>query len=195
MATGAQQKPCVECKNGMVICNGCENRFCHPHFDEHLQEIQKRMDQVVQEHDQLVDTLNSSATASELLSQINEWEQQSFEKIKDAARQARIHLQKSLDHKKDQLMVLLRYTAEQLESSQASKAYTEKDLNRWLQQLEELRKISERPIDMEIVKDNAIHASVSMIKVVRKLNAEMDPTSSQGPAQSTTLSAISTLGN
>ena len=195
MTTDAQQKPCVGCQNGMVTCNGCEKRFCVPHLNEHLQQLQKRMDEVVQEHDQLLDVLNSQITANQLLSRINEWEQQSFEKIKDTAKQARIDLQASLDCTKHQLSNSLRNVTEQLKSSQASNAYAEKELDGWLRQLEQLRQMLEKPVNIEIVQDDAAHNSIHMIKVVEKPNAEINPTSNEATAKSRAPAGTPQLGN
>lgn len=195
MATDVQQKPCAGCQNGMVTCNGCENRFCLPHLNEHLQQIQKGMDEVVQEHDQLLDALNSQVTVNQLMSRINEWEQQSFEKVKDTAQQARIDLQASLDRTKHQLVISLGNMTKQLKSSQASNAYAEKEIDGWLRQLEQLRQMLEKPVNIETVEDDAMHSAVRMIKVVEKPNTEINPTSYEAVAQSRAPAVTPQLGN
>ncbi|CAF2910540.1 unnamed protein product [Rotaria sp. Silwood2] len=129
MASTRQQKPCVGCQNGVVTCTGCEKRFCFSHFTEHRQELEKRMDEVVHEHNQLRDALNPQGTAHYLLSRIDKWEQTSIQKIKDTAEQARTDLQACLDRTKHRLTDSLGSMTEQLKSRQASTAYTEKELD------------------------------------------------------------------
>ena len=179
MATAIQQKPCIGCQKGMVTCNGCEKRFCLSHLNEHMQQLEKRMDEVVQEHDQLLDTLKSRDTDSHLFSRINEWEQRSFEKIKETAKQARIDLQVSLDRAKRQIVDSLVGMTEQLKSSQKSNAFAEKELDGWLRQLEQLRQRLEKPVNIEIVESDATGGFIRMIRVIEKSSAQINPMSNE----------------
>lgn len=149
MATNDQEKLCVGCQNGMVTCNGCEKRFCLPHWNEHLQKLQRQMEDVVQEHDQLLGTLNAQVDAPHLSSRINEWEEKSISKIRDVAKQAHADLQALLDRTKHQLVDSLSKISEQLRSSQASNAYAEKELTGWSRQLEGLQQMLTKPTNIK----------------------------------------------
>ena len=152
------------------------------------------MDDIVQEHDQVREALSPEVTAPHLLSRIIEWEQQSIEAIKDTAKQARIDLQASLDHTKKRLGNSLDNMAEQLKSSQASNVYTEKELDEWLGQLKQLQQLLEKPVNIEIVEDDAMRASIRMIKVIENFDTEITPTSNDIPMQSSAPPVTLSLG-
>ncbi|CAF0849370.1 unnamed protein product [Adineta steineri] len=96
MASNREQKPCIGCEKGVATCSGCEKHFCLPHFTEHRQKLDKRMDEVMHEHDQLLEALKPQGTVHPLMSQIDTWEQASIQKIKDTAKQAREDLQSDI---------------------------------------------------------------------------------------------------
>ena len=126
----------------------------------------------MQEHDQVLNALQSQVDASHLSSRINQWEQESIAKIKDTAEQARADLQALLDRTKHQLVGSLGKISEELRSRQASNAYAEKELTEWLTQLERLRQTLKNPTDIDIVEDDAVQLSLRKIRVVEKMHPE-----------------------
>ncbi|CAF3133489.1 unnamed protein product, partial [Rotaria sp. Silwood2] len=179
MASARQQKPCVGCQNGVVTCTGCEKRFCLPHLNEHRQMLDKRMDEVVHEHNQLREALNPQGSAPHLLSRIDEWEQASIRQIKDTAKQVRADLEACFDRTKHRLTNLLGNMAEQLKSSQTSNVYTEKELDGWMRQLEQLRQKLEKPLNIDIVENDATRSSICMIKMIERSNSEEHSTANK----------------
>ncbi|CAF3791716.1 unnamed protein product [Rotaria sp. Silwood1] len=172
MASARQDKPCVKCQNGVATCTGCDKRFCLPHFTEHRQQLDKQMDEVVQEHNQLRDALSQQGNTSHLLSRIDAWGQESIQKIKDTVNQARTDLQAFLDRTKHRLIDSLGKMTDQLKSNQESNMYTEKEIDGWMKQLEQLRQILEKPMNIDIVDDKDTRLSIRMIKVIEKSNGE-----------------------
>ncbi|CAF1133051.1 unnamed protein product [Rotaria sordida] len=168
MASSGQQKSCVACENGVATCTGCEKRFCLPHFTQHRQELDERMNEVVHEHNQLRKALDQQATAPHLLSRIDQWEQTSIQKIKETAKQARADLQTCFDRTKHQLINSLDNMASRLKSTQAINLYAEKELDASVQQLKQLRQMFEMPTGIDIADYNAKGSSISMIKVTEK---------------------------
>ncbi|CAF0850998.1 unnamed protein product [Adineta steineri] len=172
MASNREQKPCIGCEKGVATCSGCEKHFCLPHFTEHRQELDKRMDEVMHEHDQLLEALKPQGTVHPLMSQIDTWEQASIQKIKDTAKQAREDLQVHLDCSRDRLTDSLGNIAQQLKSNQASTVYTEKELDEWLRQLKQMQQTLEKSPNIDVIKDEEIHSSIHMIKVLEKFSTE-----------------------
>ncbi|CAF1639727.1 unnamed protein product [Rotaria magnacalcarata] len=176
MTSALQQKTCPVCQNGVATCNGCQKRFCIPHFTEHRQELDRRMDEVVHKHNQLLEAFNLQGNAHHLQSQINEWEKKSIEKIKIAAEEARADLQTFTNRRKHQIKNLLDNMTEQLKSSQAAAIHTEKELDEWMHKLMELRQMLERPQNIEVVEDEAARSFICLIKVIEKPNIGRYPT-------------------
>ncbi|CAF3383294.1 unnamed protein product [Rotaria socialis] len=194
MASVRQQKPCVACQNGVATCSGCQKRFCLTHFTEHRQELDKRMGEVVHEHNQLREALGSQDTVHPLLSRIEDWEKVSIQKIKNTVEQARADLQAFLDRTKHRLVDSLGSIADQLKSSQAATVYTENELDEWMKQLVELRQMFEKPQNIEIVEDESRSSSVRMIKVTEKSNSGTCHTINQAILQSRPSTAVVSTG-
>ncbi|CAF3438115.1 unnamed protein product [Rotaria socialis] len=171
MASVRQQKTCVACQNGVAICSGCQESFCLTHFTEHRQELDKKMGEVVYEHNQLREALCSQNTVHPLVFRIEDWGKVSIQKIKNTVKQARTDLQAFLDRTKHRLVDSLGSIADQLKLSQTATVYTEKELDKWMKQLVELGQMFENPQNIEIVEDESRSSSVRMIKVTEKSNS------------------------
>lgn len=168
MTSANQLKTCVECQRGVATCNGCRKHFCSLHFTEHRQELEKRMNELMKDNDQLRATVNSKDNMPDLLIRIDQWEKLSIERITDIAKQARFDLRECLDRTKHQLMDSIDNMDEQLKSKQASTAYTEKELDRWMRQLEELRRMIENPANINIIQNESRSSSIQAIKVTQR---------------------------
>jgi hypothetical protein len=187
MASALVKQPCIKCPKGAGIttCGGCQQWFCTRHFIEHRQELATQMDQIGQEHDLLQRDMIQENGEHPLLSRINDWEQTSIATIQEAAAQARIDLRKSINHTKNQVKTSLGQVTKQFESSRQSDDYTEMDLNKWIEQLAELRWMLETPSTIEIVDDDQTRPIIRRIQlkerqttskcsIVRKLSATCD---------------------
>ncbi|CAF4871824.1 unnamed protein product [Rotaria socialis] len=153
MASSGQQKFCVGCQNGVVTCSGCRKSFCWIHMSEHRQVLEKRMDDIVQEHDQLREALNPPIAVPHLVARIDDWERASVEQIREAAKQAQAALQTYCDRTKHRIVDSLGNITEQLKSSQTLNVYTEKELDEWMRKLEQLRDIINKPRNIDIIED------------------------------------------
>jgi hypothetical protein len=92
-----RKMPCSKCNKaaGILTCRGCQKDFCYPHVAEHRQELNKNMDDVATNHDQLQQTIaeqEAQPNCHPLMKRIDVWEQQSINKIKQAADIARKEL-------------------------------------------------------------------------------------------------------
>ncbi len=167
MASATIRQACTKCSKGLGIttCGGCQEWFCTKHFIEHRHELATQMDSIGQEHDLLQRDLNQENMTHPLLSRINDWEQKSIDKIRIAAEVARADLQKYLDHIKEQIKTSLCQVTNNLQSSRQADDYTEIELEKWIQQLKELRMMLEKPSTIEILDDNQTEQSIQLIQL------------------------------
>ncbi|CAF1432093.1 unnamed protein product [Rotaria magnacalcarata] len=172
MTSSGQQKFCVGCQNGVVTCSGCCKSFCWIHMSEHRQVLEKQMDHIVQEHDQLREALNPPITVPHLVARIDEWERASVGQIREAAKQAKAALQTYLDRTKHRIVDSLGNITEQLKSSQTLNVYTEKELDEWMRKLEQLRDIMSKPQNIDIIEDVGSDLCIPMIKLIENANTE-----------------------
>src|SRR5689334_16342849 len=122
MSSATRKKICSKCNKsgGVATCDGCQQSFCTKHFIEHRQELSQQMDNIGQEHDVLQRDLTSEHGTHPLLARINQWEQESIEKIQTAAKSARLGLQKLLNEAKNSLKISISKMTEELQSSRES---------------------------------------------------------------------------
>ena len=84
---------CTKCGSkgiGIFKCQGCSNVFCRKHASEHRDTLSQQLDEIVHEHDQLHQLINQENNINHpLMNQINQWEQNSIEKIQKLAQTIR----------------------------------------------------------------------------------------------------------
>ena len=170
MASVTTKKTCAKCDKGagIAMCHGCEQSFCTKHFIEHRQELSQQMDNIGQEHDVLRRDLTSEQGTHPLLKRINEWEQESITKIQVAAEVARTDLQQLLKKAKNNLRTSVTKMTEDLQSSRESDDYTEVDIKKWTNQLQELRMMLNSPSTINIDYENNSRSVVRLIKVINE---------------------------
>ena len=149
MASAIVRKPCATCrKNGDVFtCRGCRKSFCLKHIDEHRQKLSNQIKNLAKEFELLQNDLNKEGEVQSLLSIVNTWEQESIAKICLAAETTRTDIQRWIDQNNMEVKMPSERITSELRSCQQTDDYTETDLKRWTQQLEEYRnKIEELPV-------------------------------------------------
>ena len=151
----SKQKQCVTCSKsgGILICDGCQQTFCGKHVIEHRQELANQLDGIMQEHDLLQQELTRSSDEHVLLQKINKWEKESITKIQVAAEAARADLREMIENSKKQLSRSCHDIAVNLRSSREADDFSENDLNRWTQQLKELKLEVISPSSVQLIED------------------------------------------
>ncbi len=167
MALPNERRPCAKCKTagGVATCDGCQKSYCTNHFIEHRQELSSEMDIIGQCYDLLRRDLSEKSEAHPLLTHINTWEQDSIKKIQKAAETARAELQKVIDNVRSDLESLAAVTTVEIRTSRESSGFTENDLKRWTEQLNELRQAFESPSDVKIENDSEDEPAIGLIKI------------------------------
>ncbi|CAF2134473.1 unnamed protein product [Rotaria magnacalcarata] len=167
MAAAIVKKPCVLCckGGGVTTCDGCQQTFCIKHIIEHRQELALQLENIGQEHDLFRRDLTHEDLAHSFFVHIDEWEQESITKIQVAAEAARADLRQLINQTRNELKASIDKVTIEMQSCREIDDYTEIDLLRWTEKLKELRKLFETQLDFQIINDDDVSTSISMIKV------------------------------
>ena len=145
MATATGTKPlCSTCQkaSGILTCRGCGNDFCYRHVKEHRQELNKQMDEVTTNHDQLKETIIEHETQTNchpLMKTIDDWEQQSIDKIHQAAYNARQQVLTIIGTCITQVAHDLVSLTKELSEARNDDDFVETDLKQWTEKLDKLK--------------------------------------------------------
>jgi hypothetical protein len=167
MTSSAIKHTCVKCNKGAGIatCNGCQRAFCIKHFGEHRQELSQQMDDIGQEHDLLRRDMIYERSAQSFLERINQWEQETIRMVQASAQKARMDLQQVLEQTKNESKIAVDRLTEELRACRESDNYTELEINKWTEQLRELRQIIENLSSINIECGNSTASVIPLIKV------------------------------
>ena len=149
-------KQCITCgkHGGIFTCNGCERAFCGKHAQEHRQELANQLDGVVQEHDLIHEELTRSLDVHDLFEKINQWEQETITKIQVTAEVLRVDLREMIDKSKERIVQACEEIALNLRSAREVDDFCEEDLQRWTQQLNELKSEIISPSTIQLIEDD-----------------------------------------
>ncbi|CAF1314942.1 unnamed protein product [Adineta steineri] len=88
---------CFKCNKEKITypCEGCSKRFCLTHLTEHQQMLNEELNHIINDYDQFKQRINEKKQNSQslqnlsLIKQINQWETNSIEIIKQKAQNCR----------------------------------------------------------------------------------------------------------
>ena len=170
-------KKCVICsKNGGILtCHGCGRTYCVKHVLEHRQELSNQLNGIIQEHDLLQEELERSSSESVLFGHINQWEKESIKKIQATAEAARVDLQQILSRSKRELSKACSDITVNLRSSREAEDFSEKDLHRWLKQLDELKSEMASPSSIHLMEEE--RSGIRLITIQEITDGRKSPVS------------------
>jgi hypothetical protein len=160
-----EQKQCATCNKvgGIMICDGCKQTFCGKHVVEHRQQLALQLEHIMQEHDCIQQDILLQKDNHPSFEQIDQWEKESIMKIQEIAEKARIDLRQILQTSNERLTKTCRDIAMNLRSAQEAENFSEVDLTRWTQQLNDLKSQIQSPSLIDIPKEN--DSSIHFIKI------------------------------
>lgn len=172
MASSTIKTPCVTCEKsaGIAICSGCQKQFCVKHFLEHRTDLSAQMDRVGEQHDLIRRDFNKDPVEHPLQARIDQWEQETIVKIQVAAEAARADLREILDRRRNEMKTSIDRLTTELQTSQESNDYTETDLDRWRNKLNQLEQLLHSPDQLDLVFDSSPTAAVYPIKISETLS-------------------------
>ncbi|CAF1226495.1 unnamed protein product [Adineta steineri] len=160
-------KICATCRKGgdVFMCRGCRQTFCAKHVDEHRKKLSKEVDKLAEEHELLGRNMIRDSEVQLLVSIIDTWEQESIARINLAAETARTDLQKWTDRNNIEVKIPFERITNEVRSCQQADDYTETDLKRWIQQLEEYRNKMEKLPILDLIDDEGDTENIRLIKL------------------------------
>jgi hypothetical protein len=160
MATATNNRNlCDACgkARGISKCEGCSKIFCYNHFGDHRQELNKQLDEVEVSRDLFRQTLTEQIAEPQrhtLVQQINDWERNSINKIRQTANEARDMLLKHTTKHITEIEVKLNELTDQLRQSRQENDFVETDLRHWKGQLTQLTKELAKPSNISLQQDS-----------------------------------------
>lgn len=157
---------CSKCMktDGSISCDGCQKHFCRQHLSEHHKEILKQVDQINDECETFRQKLPEENDPSPLLTAIDEWEQESIEKIQSTAENARADVEKYAQQTLINLNAAVSRITGSIKANRDSTAMAEVNMKRWSEQLEGLQELMKQPFPVGLTKDDSPSSTVNMIK-------------------------------
>lgn len=120
-------------------CAGCSQNFCYNHIVEHRQQLSAQLDQIEQDRflfQQTLDLHRANSQKSLLFQQVDRWEQESIDKIKQTAQEIRQLL--SSHTNENTIKTELNELTQQIRHSRDEEDFNEEDLHKWKEQLKQL---------------------------------------------------------
>jgi len=122
-------------------CKGCSKEFCRNDFTKHFDTLDKQLDQITNEHNDIIQKISIHKTnpdRSPLLDKINEWEQNSIEKIRHIAREYRNKLIKGAKRSIGQVESELQHVGKKIKQIRDENDFNEIDLQQCQEKLKQL---------------------------------------------------------
>jgi hypothetical protein len=143
MATATKRTLCVKCgkEKAILKCEGCSQDFCYNHFGDHRQELNKQMDEIEVIRDTIRQTITEQTAEPQkhaLIQQIDQWESDSINKIRQTAEEARQLLLKHTAEHIAAKEVQLNKLTYLLQQSRQHNDFVEIDLSEWKEGLTQL---------------------------------------------------------
>ncbi|CAF0869437.1 unnamed protein product [Rotaria sordida] len=151
---------------GVFTCRGCVKDFCTRHATEHRQMLDQQMEEVSLCRDQLKQSFDEQTKQPRqhpLMQQIDEWEQNSIEKIHQVADDARKQLLNAIGKHTNKMTQVLGDLTQQLTKARDDDDFVETDLKEWTDKLNKIKNDWTTPQTINIQQD------VSEISFIRKI--------------------------
>ena len=142
--TTAKGPNCAVCekKSGIFTCGGCSRAFCTEHANKHRQLLGKEMDEIVIQHDQLLQSIHEQTndiSQCSTMREIEQWEQRSIDKIKQIGNITREKLSQYLAEQRQRTQATVQELTEKLSTARREDDFVETDLKRWSDRIYELK--------------------------------------------------------
>jgi hypothetical protein len=133
---------CVRCgKNGgIVLCNGCNQILCFKHINEHKEELENELEELINKENQFENDLSKIDDSHYLFNHIDQWKKESIQQIKQIANQAKQDLRQLINQSNQQLLIHSQQIKENLRLLKESQDLSEIQLNKLSNQFNHLKK-------------------------------------------------------
>jgi chromosome segregation ATPase len=135
---------CSVCRKGAgtCFCPGCKAYFCDDDFKDHRGMLINELDELTVDRNDLQKKLNritsNKETGGHLLSQIDEWQQTTIEKVKQVAEQARQQIFQIMNLKREEITRQFQTMTQEITQLRDTRGVVEHDLARLKQHIDQL---------------------------------------------------------
>jgi hypothetical protein len=155
MATAIRKIQCSICdkETRTFMCEGCLQNFCRIDLTKHLQVLNEQLDHIENNHDQLRQKLFEQKENSKnrpLIQQIDQWEEQAMNKIKQTANQCRQRLNNYTNKCLIEIEKKLNDLAKQIKDTREENQFNEIDLNQLNERFTKLEEELDKPTNVLI---------------------------------------------
>ena len=155
MATLTGRAQCFSCKKETrrFSCEGCSKDFCAKCLTEHLEELGRELDKIENDHDQfrqILDGQKDDPKKQSLITQINQWEKDSIDKIKQTAEECR---KKLISHTNSYMIELehqLNSISKEIKRIRQDNEFNEIDLKEFKEKLDKLEEELEKSSNVSV---------------------------------------------
>jgi DNA repair exonuclease SbcCD ATPase subunit len=155
MATTNTKLPCATCKkiSRTFNCEGCTQGFCFDCLTKHLQELKRDLNGIDSEHEQFRQKLTEQKKDTKkrsLIQQVDQWEEDSINKIKQTAQNCR---QRLINYRTRFLINLdnqLNNMTKQIKQFNQDSQFNETDLTELKDKLKYLKEELDKPPNVTI---------------------------------------------
>jgi len=154
-------------------CRGCSENFCLLHTNEHRQGLEKQMNQIVLTHNHLKTEVIAQTTEQfchSFLRQIEQWEQQSIDKVRQVANDTRQQVLTTIQHRTDNLKEKIATLTQQLNKARKDGGYFEADLDSWTEKLQKLQQLFREQQKVQIYQETSTIPFISKISLIEGLD-------------------------
>jgi hypothetical protein len=159
MATATGRSRCATCgkEKAILKCGGCTQDFCYDHFGDHRQQLKVQLEEVEVNRDLFRQSLTEQTAAPQthpLIQQIDQWERDSINKIRQTAQEARQLLLQHTNRHVKQVEVKLNKLTDQLRQGREENDFVETDLRHWNEELIQLTDELKKPSNINLRHDS-----------------------------------------
>jgi hypothetical protein len=140
----ASSDRCSVCRKGAgtCCCPGCKAYFCDDDFKDHRGMLINKLDELSIDRNDLEENIKKATSYHQsdtlLLTQIDEWQQTTIEKVKQAAEQARQQVLQIMNLKREEITKQFQTMSQEMKQLRDTKGVVEYDLTRLKQQIDQL---------------------------------------------------------
>jgi chromosome segregation ATPase len=142
----ASSSHCSVCPKGAgsCYCPGCKAYFCNKDFRNHREMLAHGLDELTVNRNELQEKINKASShkhsGSSLLSRIDAWQDDTIQKVKQAAQQARQQVLKIINSKREEITRQFQALSKEMEQLRETEDVLEQDLSRLKNQIKQLHK-------------------------------------------------------
>lgn len=155
MAAASGRNQCFTCRKERTAykCEGCSKFFCFNHLHEHRQQLSKELDEIVINCDLTRQTILEQKNEPQkhpLIREINQWEENAIQKIRQTAEEARRSILKGATMYHKQIEEKLNRLTDELRINRQEDDLTETDLLKWQGELAQLTEKLTKPSNVNV---------------------------------------------